>query len=381
MAHLLSTSCSLNISSSCKKPRNLFVHQCLSGLPASFSFPTSNASSKKLILHAKGRKRFSTIYAMAVSLSHETKTEPGYSFPQKAGEVASPKKVMVIGGDGYCGWATALHLSNKNYEIAIVDNLVRRLFDHQLGLDSLPPIPSIHNFVHFGEQRSAPYSVLDRSRAVFTQHNNVIRTLSVLFAIKEYRDECHLMKLGTMGEYGTPNIDRDRRRATDLNQGVVYGVRTDETAMHDKLCNRFDYDGVFGTALNRLCSGCHPLIVYGKGGQRRGYLDIRDTVHCVELAIANPAQQGEFRVFNQFTKQFSVNELAALVTKAGEKLGIAVKTISVPNPRVEAEEHYYNAKHTKLIELGLKPRLLSDSLLDSLLTLPLSLRIALMLSK
>ncbi|KAJ8478750.1 hypothetical protein OPV22_022477 [Ensete ventricosum] len=328
---------------------------------------------------------------------------------------------MIIGGDGYCGWATALHLSNKGYEVAIVDNLVRRLFDHQLGIDSLTPISSIQNrvrrwksvtgksiqlfigdicdfeflseafksfepdsAVHFGEQRSAPYSMIDRSRAVYTQHNNVIGTLNVLFAIKEFSQECHLVKLGTMGEYGTPNIDIEEGyitithngrtdtlpypkqassfyhlskvhdshniaftckawgiRATDLNQGVVYGVRTDETDMHEELCNRFDYDGVFGTALNRFCVQAvvgHPLTVYGKGGQTRGYLDIRDTVQCVELAIANPA-----------------------------KPGLGVQTISVPNPRVEAEEHYYNAKHTKLVELGLRPHLLSESLLDSLL--------------
>ena len=287
---------------------------------------------------------------MAVSLSQESKAQPGSSFPQETGEAGSPKKVMVIGGDGYCGWATALHLSNRNYEVAIVDNLVRRLFDHQLGLDSLTPISSLHNrircwksltgkdiqlhigdicdfeflaetfksfdpeaVVQFGEQRSAPYSMIDRSRAVFTQQNNVIGTLNVLFAIKEFRDECHLVKLGTMGEYGTPNIDIEEGyitithngrtdtlpypkqassfyhlskvhdshniaftckawgiRATDLNQGVVYGLRTDETAMHDELCNRFDYDGVFGTALNRFCVQAavgHPLTVYGKGGQ------------------------------------------------------------------------------------------------------------------
>lgn len=260
------------------------------------------------------------------------------------------KKVMIIGGDGYCGWATALHLSNKNYQVAIVDNLVRRHIDHQLGIDSLTPIASIHDrirrwkaltgktielyvgdicefdflsdafesfqpesVVHFGEQRSAPYSMIDRSRAVYTQHNNVIGTLNVLFAIKEYSEECHLVKLGTMGEYGTPNIDIEEGyitithngrtdklpypkqassfyhlskvhdshniafsckawgiRATDLNQGVVYGVMTDETAMHEELSNRLDYDGVFGTALNRFCVQAavgHPLTIYGKGGQ------------------------------------------------------------------------------------------------------------------
>ncbi|KAG8068970.1 hypothetical protein GUJ93_ZPchr0005g14325 [Zizania palustris] len=200
--------------------------------------------------------------------------------------------------------------------------------------------------VHFGEQRSAPYSMIDRSHAVFTQHNNVIGTLNVLFAIKEFGEESR-MPSGQTRNYGT-----------------------DETAMHEELSNRFDYDGIFGTALNRFCVQAavgHPLTVYGKGGQTRGYLDIRDTVQCVELAIANPAKPGEFRVFNQFTEQFSVNELAKLVTAAGAKLGLDVQTKSVPNPRVEAEEHYYNAKHTKLVELGLVPHLLSDSLLDSLL--------------
>lgn len=360
------------------------------------------------------------------------------------------KKVMVVGGDGYCGWATALHLSNRGYQVAIVDNLVRRLFDQQLGIDSLTPIVSIQKrikrwkqvsgkqldlfvgdvcdfdflaeafksfepeaVVHFGEQRSAPYSMIDRGRAVYTQHNNVIGTMNVLFAIKEFSPECHLVKLGTMGEYGTPNIDIEEGyiaithngrtdtlpypkqassfyhlskvhdshniaftckawglRATDLNQGVVYGVITPETAEHEELINRLDYDGVFGTALNRFCVQAavgHPLTVYGKGGQTRGYLDIRDTVQCVEIAIANPANPGEFRVFNQFTEQFSVNDLAKTVIKAGEKLGLEVRTINVPNPRVEAEEHYYNAKHTKLMELGLQPHFLSDALLDSLL--------------
>eukprot|EP00249_Psilotum_nudum_P004294 c17824_g1_i1 orf=221-1819(+) len=361
-------------------------------------------------------------------------------------------RVMIIGGDGYCGWATALYLSNLGYEVAIVDSLIRRLFDEQLGTKSLTPIVSLQErvkrweqisgkhmavyvgdicefefledafksfqpyaVVHYGEQRSAPYSMMDRGRAVFTQQNNVIGTLNVLFALKEFSPECHLVKLGTMGEYGTPNIDIEegyitithngrtdtmpypkqassfyhlskvhdshniafackawKLRATDLNQGVVYGAMTPETSMHEELINRFDYDGVFGTALNRFCvQGAvgHPLTVYGKGGQTRGYLDIRDTVRCVELAIARPAGPGEFRVFNQFTEQYSVNDLARLVMKAGEKLGIEMKVINVPNPRVEAEEHYYNAKHTKLVELGLQPHLLSDALLDSLLSI------------
>ncbi|KAF5801771.1 putative UDP-sulfoquinovose synthase [Helianthus annuus] len=447
MAHLLSASCPLNISSCSKNNSPNSLKKCFSSLPTSLTLQTSVKPFKTLPLNRKNAHKLLSV--RATTLQQPT-AKTGSGSDQTSGQESRPTRVMVIGGDGYCGWATSLHLSNKNYEVAIVDNLVRRHFDHQLGLDSLTPISSIHDrirrwrsltekdislyigdvcdfeflaeaftsfkpdaVVHFGEQRSAPYSMIDRSRAVYTQQNNVLGTLNVLFAIKEFSEDCHLVKLGTMGEYGTPNIDIEEGyitithngrtdtlpypkqassfyhlskvhdsnniaftckawgiRATDLNQGVVYGVRTDETAMHEELCNRFDYDGVFGTALNRFCVQAavgHPLTVYGKGGQTRGYLDIRDTVQCVELAIATPAKRGEMRVFNQFTEQFSVNQLASLVTKAGEKLGIEVKTISVPNPRVEAEEHYYNAKHTKLIELGLQPHLLSDSLLDSLL--------------
>ncbi|KAF8396304.1 hypothetical protein HHK36_017919 [Tetracentron sinense] len=448
MAHLLSTSCSIKTSSS-GKPYSKLLSQCSTRYPT-LTLQTPRSPWKRLVLHGERPLRQCTVYATTLPISLDAEISIKSGSHHSSNEPAKRKRVMVIGGDGYCGWATALHLSNKNYEVAIVDSLVRRLFDHQLGLDSLTPISSIHtrvrrwksltgktielyigdicdfeflsetfksfepdSVVHFGEQRSAPYSMIDRSRAVFTQNNNVIGTLNVLFAMKEFREECHLVKLGTMGEYGTPNIDIEEGyitithngrtdtlpypkqassfyhlskvhdsnniaftckawgiRATDLNQGVVYGVRTDETEMHEELFNRFDYDGVFGTALNRFCVQAavgHPLTVYGKGGQTRGYLDIRDTVQCVELAIANPAKPGEFRVFNQFTEQFSVNELASLVTKAGKKLGLDVQTTSVPNPRVEAEEHYYNAKHTKLIELGLKPHLLSDSLIDSLL--------------
>jgi UDP-sulfoquinovose synthase len=223
-----------------------------------------------------------------------------------------------------------------------------------------------------------------------------------------------------MGEYGTPNIDIEEGfikiqhngredvlqfpkqpgsfyhlskvhdshniyfcckiwgiRATDLNQGVVYGTITDETAMDYALVNRFDYDEVFGTALNRFCVQAaigHPITVYGKGGQTRGFLDIRDTVRCVELACGNPPNQGEFRVFNQFTEQFSILDLAHMVQTAAKKLGLTVGIDHLPDPRVEAEEHYYNARHTKLAELGLKPHPLSRSLLDSLMNIALQYR-------
>jgi UDP-sulfoquinovose synthase len=255
---------------------------------------------------------------------------------------------------------------------------------------------------------------------VFTQHNNVIGTLNLLFGLKEHAQECHLVKLGTMGEYGTPNIDIEEGfieiehhgrkdtlpypkqpgsfyhlskvhdshnimftcrvwglRATDLNQGVVYGTVTPETAQDPRLVNRFDYDDIFGTALNRFCVQAtlgEPLTVYGKGGQTRGYLDLRDTVRCIELAIEHPAREGEYRVFNQFTEQFSVLQLAELVKEAGRKLGLTVEIDHVANPRVELEEHYYNASHTKLLDLGLEPHYLSDSLLDSLLNIALECR-------
>jgi UDP-sulfoquinovose synthase len=274
--------------------------------------------------------------------------------------------------------------------------------------------------VHFAEQRSAPYSMIDRKHAVFTQVNNVVGTLNLLFALRELKPDCHLVKLGTMGEYGTPNIDIEEGyirvehngrsdvlpfpkqpgsfyhlskvhdshnlmfackiwglRATDLNQGVVYGTLTDEVVQGEALINRFDYDDVFGTVLNRFCvqaAAGHPLTVYGKGGQTRGFLDIRDTVRCIEIACLNPAKAGECRVFNQFTEQFSVLELAEMVQAAGWKLGMRVEIEHCTGPRVESEEHYYNAKHSKLIDLGLQPHYLSDSLLDSLMNIAIQYR-------
>jgi len=262
--------------------------------------------------------------------------------------------------------------------------------------------------------------MIDRKHAVFTQVNNVVGTLNVLFAIREFLPDCHLIKLGTMGEYGTPNIDIEEGyitvehngrkdvlpfpkqpgsfyhlskvhdshnmmfackiwslRATDLNQGVVYGTMTDETALDEVLINRFDYDDVFGTVLNRFCVQAaigQPLTVYGKGGQTRGFLDIRDTVRCIEIACHNPAARGECRVYNQFTEQFSVLELAHLVESAARKLDVVVEIDHLPDPRVEAEQHYYNAKHSKLIDLGLQPHRLSDSLLDSLMNIAMKYR-------
>jgi UDP-sulfoquinovose synthase len=359
-------------------------------------------------------------------------------------------RTLVIGGDGYLGWPTAMYLADKGHDVVVVDNFHRRLWDQEIGADSLIPIASLQEriqawaelgknpiaaevgdicdyrfvldvfrryepeaIVHYGEHRSAPFSMLSHRHAVLTQVNNVVGTLNILFAMKEQAPNSHLVKLGTMGEYGTPNIDIEegyieiehngRRdvlpfpkmpgsfyhlskvhdshnihfvcrvwdiRATDLNQGVVYGVHTDQTALDPRLATRFDYDHVWGTVLNRYCVEAalgHPLTVYGKGGQTRGFLDIRDTLRCVELAMINPADEGEFRVLNQFTEQFTVGELAQRVAQAAEHLGWDVMIENVPNPRVELEEHYYNAKHTRLLELGLEPHFLSDTLIDHLL--------------
>jgi len=366
-------------------------------------------------------------------------------------------KILVLGGDGYCGWATSLYLSARGHHIAVADSLVRREWDRELGVETLTPVASIQErlrvwqrvsgkkisffegditnyqflastieafepeaVVHFAEQRSAPYSMIDREHAVSTQVNNVVGTMNLLFALRELAPDCHLVKLGTMGEYGTPNIDIEEGyieiehngrkdvlpfpkqpgsfyhlskvhdshnimfacriwgiRATDLNQGVVYGTSTDETDLDPLLINRFDYDEIFGTVLNRFCVQAavgHPLTVYGKGGQTRGYLDIRDTVRCIEIACLTPAKPGEFRVFNQFTEQFRVLELARMVKEAAKKLGLKVEIDHLPGPRVELEEHYYNAKHSKLVELGLEPHNLSKSLLDSLLNVAVAHR-------
>lgn len=359
-------------------------------------------------------------------------------------------RILILGGDGYLGWATAMYLSRRGHEIHTVDNYLRRRMHEENGTDSLTPIlPSLPErarvwrevtgreigvtegdltdwelvqrvfegfrpeaIVHYGEMPSAPYSMIDRDHAVFTQTNNVVNTLNVLFAMAEIAPEAHLVKLGTMGEYGTPNIDIEEGfieihhngrsdvlpfpkmpgsfyhlskvhdshnihfacriwglRATDLNQGVVYGIETEETRLDERLVTRFDYDELFGTALNRFCVQAvigHPLTAYGKGGQTRGYLNIVDTLRCVELAILNPPAEGEYRVFNQFTEQFSINELAELVRQAALHHGLHVEPVHIENPRVEAEEHYYNAKHTKLLDLGLQPHLLSETLIDSM---------------
>lgn len=359
-------------------------------------------------------------------------------------------KIIVAGGDGFCGWPTALYLSKQGHDVSIIDSMIRRKWDQELGANSLTPIASLEDrvqrwqeitgktikiyqgdlnhfdflrevfrqelpdaFVHFAEQRSAPYSMIDREHAVFTQTNNVVGTLNVIYAIKEMVPDCHIIKLGTMGEYGQPNIDIEEGyikishngredvlpypkqpgsmyhlskvhdshnlmfaaktwglRVTDLNQGIVYGLDTDETKLDPKLINRLDYDAVFGTALNRFLIQSaigHDLTVYGGGGQTRGFLNIKDTVRCIEIAANHPADKGEFRVFNQFTEEFSVLDLANKVKQVAEEEGLSARISHLENPRVEKEEHYFHAVHTRLVDLGLQPHLLTNDVLREIL--------------
>jgi UDP-sulfoquinovose synthase len=359
-------------------------------------------------------------------------------------------RILVLGGDGYLGWPTAMHFSRRGDDVHVVDNFTRRACHTERGTDSLTPISTLMDrvaawrqiagrdigaemlditdfhrlrsllkdfapdtIIHYGEIPSAPYSMIDRDHAWETQRNNVEGTLNLLWAMHEVAPDAHLVKLGTMGEYGTPNIDieegyidiehkgrTDRLpfpklpgsfyhlskvhdshnihfacrvwgiRATDLNQGVVYGLHTDETELDDRLLTRFDYDELFGTALNRFCVQSvigHPITVYGSGNQKRAFLNIRDTLQCVELATRNPADHGEMRVFNQFTEAFSVLELASEVCAAANSLGYNARLENCENPRVELEEHYYNPQHNGLVNLGLKPRLLSEELIETML--------------
>ena len=340
--------------------------------------------------------------------------------------------------------------SRAGHRVAVVDNFAKRQWEAELGVRPLFAVPTLHErirawrevneneielfvgdltdytfvesvvggfrpdtIIHYGEQPSAPYSMIDVRHATYTQANNVVGNLNLIFAMRDLSPESHLVKLGTMGEFGTPDVDieegyltvsQDGRshtflypktpgsmyhlskvhdshnihfatriwnlRATDLHQGVVYGVETDESALDPRLATSFHYDEVFGTALNRFCVQAiigHPLTVYGKGGQTRGYLNIRDTMECVRLATEHPAEPGELRVYNQFTEQFEVLELAERVRHAAATIGIVATIEHSRNPRKELETHYYNAKHTKLLDLGLEPRLLNDELIDTML--------------
>lgn len=359
-------------------------------------------------------------------------------------------KVIILGGDGYLGWPTTMHLAAKGHEVAVVDNYLRRNICREENCDPLFEVLNLHTrariweqhagrrikvfigdlakwdfiedvfrafepeaIVHYAEQPSAPYSMLNRRAATLTLQNNLNVTANMIFAVKEFSPQAHIIKLGTMGEYGTPNIDieegwidieyKGRKqkflyprqagslyhttkimdtdllwfyvrmwnlRVTDLMQGPVYGMHTYETAENYRLLPFFNYDELFGTVINRFIVQAvaqYPLTVFGKGGQTRGYLNIKDTLQCVRLALEHPANPGELRIFNQFVETFSVNELAQRVQKVGNGFGLNVEIKSMENPRKEAEEHYYNPAHTGLIDLGLEPHYLSDDTLAEMM--------------
>jgi len=358
-------------------------------------------------------------------------------------------RVLILGGDGYLGWPTAMSFSKKGHEICVIDNYLRRNICRDLDVEPLYPVPNLlsrvrtwkefsgkdiqvrigdccdYEFlrrifsefqpeavIHYAEQPSAPYSMLNYDAARMTLSNNLVSTLNVIWAVKDSAPDCHIIKLGTMGEYGTPNIDieegwleiehkgrKDRflfprqasslyhttkiqdtdllwfyvrtwgLRVTDLMQGPVYGLSTDEIELSEELSTFFNYDELFGTVINRFIVQAvagYPLTVYGKGGQTRGYINIVDTIACVELSMLNPASSGELRIFNQITETFSVNELAEKVAAIGTERGHDVQIKSVENPRVELEEHYYNPTYSGLKDLGLTPHYLTDDVLNGM---------------
>ncbi len=359
-------------------------------------------------------------------------------------------RIIILGGDGYLGWPTAMHFAARGWEVLAVDNYLRRNIARETSSEALVEAPNLvdraaafeaitgkkidvkigdladyrfmeslfRNFqpdtcIHYAEQPSAPYSMKGFEEARLTLKNNLDVTFNCIWAVKEQAPNCHIVKLGTMGEYGTPNIDieegyldithngRDQKflyprqagslyhttkvldtdliwfyvrthglEVTDLMQGPVYGLSTDEADLDDALLPNFHYDDIFGTVVNRFLvqavAGI-PLTVYGKGGQTRGYLNLKDTLQCVELAANNAPGKGELRIMNQFTETFSVNELAELVRVAGSSVGLDVEVKSIPNPRKELEEHYYNPKHSGLLELGLKPNYLTNDVLVEML--------------
>ncbi len=347
-------------------------------------------------------------------------------------------RVFIAGVDGYLGWALAVFLGQRGHEVAGIDGYYRRDWVAELGSQSATPIrrmtERLHAFhdnfgnsldfrrgdlreydhvlnvfrsfqpeavVHLGEMPSAAYSMMDVQHAVFTQVNNIVTTLNILYAMREACPDAHLLKLGTMGEYGTPNVDipegfftieyRGRTetlpfprqagswyhqskvhdshnvamacrlwglRSTDIMQGVVYGTRIEAMGDDERLVTRFDFDQCFGTAINRFCAQAvigQPLTPYGRGGQRRGFLPLRDAMQCLYLALVNPPAAGEYRVFNQFEQTYGVMELAEKVKAVGDGLGLGVQIRPTENPRLEKEAHYYNPDHEHLLRLGYKP--------------------------
>lgn len=359
-------------------------------------------------------------------------------------------RILILGGDGFLGWPTAMAFAAKGHDVYVIDNYSRRHIAQQTQSEALIPTPNLHDraaifyslsdyniqvqigdctdyrtvsrlfeefqpeaVVHYAEQPSAPYSMIGYDEARYTLNNNLNATFNLIWAVLEHAPDCHIIKLGTMGEYGTPNIDieegwidiehKGRKekflyprqtgslyhttkildtdllwfyvrtfgiRVTDLMQGPVYGLSTDESDQDERLLPNFHYDDIFGTVVNRFLvqavAGV-PLTVYGKGGQVRGYLNLRDTLQCVELAMNNPAKPGQLRILNQFTETFSVNELAAKVQQAGKQLGLNVRIQSIANPRKEPEDHYYNPVHSGLMELGLQPNYMTEKVLVGML--------------
>lgn len=360
-------------------------------------------------------------------------------------------RVLILGGDGYLGWPTAMAFASRGHNVTVIDNYLRRKIAVETGSEALLPNPELfkradifHSIsghrirveigdctdygilsaifkdlrpeavVHYAEQPSAPYSMIDYDCARKTLNNNINTTFNLIWAVMEYAPECHIIKLGTMGEYGTPNIDieegwieieRNGRketflyprqagslyhttkvldtdllwfyvrtygiRVTDLMQGPVYGVSTEEAELDERLFPNFHYDDIFGTVVNRFLvqavAGV-PLTVYGKGEQIRGYININDTIQCVELVMKNPPKKGELRIFNQFTEKFTVNEIAEKISRVGNEMKLNVKIMSIVNPRKEKEEHYYNVRHDGLLKLNLKPAYMTDEVLRGMMS-------------
>lgn len=359
-------------------------------------------------------------------------------------------RVLILGGDGYLGWPTAMSLAAKGHEVHVVDNYLRRNIARETCSEALISLPNLHEradiflsvsgkkievhigdcadfqfmsecvnksspdaVIHYAEQPSAPYSMRGYSEANKTFQNNLGVTFNLIWAVLQNSPDCHIIKLGTMGEYGTPNIDIEEGwinvehngrtqkflyprqasslyhttkvldtdllwfyvrtyglRVTDLMQGPVYGLSTAESDLSEKLLSNFHYDDIFGTVVNRFLvqavSGV-PLTVYGKGGQTRGYLNIKDTLQCVELSLSNPASKGELKIYNQFTEQFTVNEIAERISCVANDMGLKTQIQQISNPRKELEDHYYNAKHHQLLELGLKPHYMTNEVLEKML--------------
>ncbi|MFN2489868.1 MAG: NAD-dependent epimerase/dehydratase family protein [Actinomycetota bacterium] len=347
-------------------------------------------------------------------------------------------RVFVAGADGYLGWSLVQHLAARGHDVGGADVLWRRKWVEEMGSHSATPIASLEDrlrafrahhgsdlafwqgdltdyalveeilrdfrpdaVVHLGECPSAPYSMIDVHHATFVQTNNVVSTFNLLFALRDQLPDAHLVKLGTMGEYGTPDVDipegfftvdfrgrRDRLpfprqagswyhwskvhgsnnvmfacrlyglRATDVMQGIVFGTRIDGVPSDERLVTRLDFDGAFGTAINRFCCQAvvgHPITPFGRGHQRRGFLPLRDSMQCLTLALENPPAEGEYRVVNQFQEVYDVTELAHMVQGVAGKMGLEVEVRNLTNPRVEKEEHYYNPDHDNLAALGYRP--------------------------